>query len=138
MSQRRLAVVIGAGVLMLLTRSTFASEPTYSLGVAPLTQVEPRDTTPATADGADRSGFLGRFFRAYYESFNPPPTVGIEPEPPRRALSAPFDSPPFPSAEYQGYPLVGVPYSTPPSPLMKALTGTPAGRRAGRPASAGA
>ena len=127
MSQRRLAVVIGAGVLMLLTRSTFASEPTYSLGVAPLTQVEPRDTTPATADGADRSGFLGRFFRAYYESFNPPPTVGIEPEPPRRALPAPFDSPPFPSAEYQGYPLVGVPYSTPPSPLMKALTGTPVG-----------
>ena len=32
-------------------------------------------------------------------------------EPPRRALPAPFDSPPFPSAEYQGYPLVGVPPS---------------------------
>jgi len=30
-------------------------------------------------------------------------------EPKRRALPAPFKSPPFPSAEYQGYPLVGVP-----------------------------
>src|SRR2546428_69539 len=69
----------------------------------------------------------GRSFGAYYESFNPPPAVGLEPAPPRRALPAPFDSPPFPSAEYQGYPLVGVPYSTPPSPLMKALTGTPVG-----------
>lgn len=29
----------------------------------------------------------------------------------RRALPAPFASPPFPSAEYQGYPLIGVPPS---------------------------
>ncbi len=127
MSQRRLAVVIATGVLMLLTHSALANEPAYSLGVAPLVQAQPRDTPPPAADDTDRSGFLRRFFRAYYESFNPPPTVGIEPEPPRRALPAPFDSPPFPSAEYQGYPLVGIPYSEPASPLMKALYGTPVG-----------
>jgi hypothetical protein len=42
-------------------------------------------------------------------------------EPPRRALPAPFASPPFPSAEYQGYPLVGVPPDDTEYPLTKAL-----------------
>lgn len=42
-------------------------------------------------------------------------------EPPRRALPAPFPSPPFPSAEYQGYPLVGVPPTDTEYPLMKHL-----------------
>jgi hypothetical protein len=42
-------------------------------------------------------------------------------EPPRRALPAPFPSPPFPSAEYQGYPLIGVPPSDTVYPLMNAI-----------------
>lgn len=42
-------------------------------------------------------------------------------EPPRRALSAPFKSPPFPSAEYQGYPLIGVPKSDTIYPLTKII-----------------
>jgi hypothetical protein len=42
----------------------------------------------------------------------------------RRALPAPFNSPPFPSGEYQGYPLVGVPPDTTRYPLMKELQGT--------------
>jgi hypothetical protein len=42
-------------------------------------------------------------------------------EPPRRALPAPFVSPPFPSGEYQGYPLVGVPPDDTVYPLMKAV-----------------
>lgn len=42
-------------------------------------------------------------------------------EPPRRALPAPFESPPFPSSEYQGYPLIGVPPSDTVYPLMKLL-----------------
>ena len=37
----------------------------------------------------------------------------------RRALPPPFASPPFPSAEYQGYPLVGVPGSDTVYPFMK-------------------
>ncbi|HLN33522.1 MAG TPA: outer membrane beta-barrel protein [Gemmataceae bacterium] len=50
-----------------------------------------------------------------------------EPEKPRRALPAPFNSPPFPSGEYQGYPLVGVPYSDTAYPLMQAVYGGPWG-----------
>ena len=48
-------------------------------------------------------------------------------EPPRRALPAPFASPPFPSAEYQGNPLIGVPPSDTVYPLMKAIYSTPCG-----------
>jgi hypothetical protein len=48
-------------------------------------------------------------------------------EPPRRALPAPFQSPPFPSAEYQGYPLIGVPKSDTVYPLMQALYKKPYG-----------
>lgn len=44
--------------------------------------------------------------------------------PPRRALPAPFASPPFPGGEYQGYPLVGVPVDTTQWALMKSLQGT--------------
>jgi hypothetical protein len=56
----------------------------------------------------------------------PPPaaTTGRYSGPGRRALPPPFNSPPFPSGEYQGYPLVGVPVDTTRYPLMKALQGT--------------
>jgi hypothetical protein len=54
------------------------------------------------------------------ESAAPP-----EPGPKRRAMPSPFDSPPFPGSEYQGYPLIGVPPDTTRWPLMKALQGTP-------------
>jgi hypothetical protein len=42
----------------------------------------------------------------------------------RRALPAPFNSPPFPSGEYQGFPLIGVPVDTTRYFLMKELQGT--------------
>jgi Putative beta-barrel porin-2, OmpL-like. bbp2 len=42
-------------------------------------------------------------------------------EPPRRALPAPFASPPFPSGEFQGSPLVGVPPSDEVYPLMELI-----------------
>lgn len=45
-------------------------------------------------------------------------------EPARRALPAPFESPPLPSAEYQGYPLVGVPPDNTEWPLMASFKGT--------------
>ena len=48
-------------------------------------------------------------------------------EPKRRALPAPFSSPPFPSAEYQGSPLIGVPPSDTVYPLTKALYRLPCG-----------
>jgi hypothetical protein len=47
-----------------------------------------------------------------------------EAAPKRRALPAPLPSPPMPSGEWQGYPLIGVPPDTTLWPLMKALQGT--------------
>jgi hypothetical protein len=48
--------------------------------------------------------------------------------PPRRAMPSPWDSPPFPGSEYQGYPLLGVPPPDPGAyPFMKALYGGPYG-----------
>ena len=44
---------------------------------------------------------------------------------PRPAGAVPLA--PFPSGEYQGYPLIGVPYETTKYPLMKALDGTQTG-----------
>lgn len=45
-------------------------------------------------------------------------------EPRRRALPAPFKSPPFPSAEYQGYPLIGVPPDDTIYPLEQSIYDT--------------
>jgi hypothetical protein len=42
-------------------------------------------------------------------------------ETPRRAPPSPWDSPPFPTSEYQGYPLIGVPPNSNEDPLQKAL-----------------
>lgn len=54
-------------------------------------------------------------------------TSSDDEEPKRRALPAPFQSPPFPSAEYQGSPLIGIPPSDTVYPLMKAIYSTPCG-----------
>lgn len=53
------------------------------------------------------------------------PTETKPPEAPkRRALPSPWQAPPFPSSEYQGFPLIGVPPDTTRWPLMKILQGT--------------
>src|SRR5262249_10777379 len=58
------------------------------------------------------------------ESGTPEPKPAATSEPKRRALPAPLPSPPMPSGEWQGYPLIGVPVDTTRYPLMKALQGT--------------
>ncbi len=60
-------------------------------------------------------------------SFVQPPAVtapAAAPTEKRRAMPSPFDSPPFPGSEYQGYPLIGVPGDFTMWPLMKVLQGT--------------
>lgn len=87
------------------------------------------------SQGTDQPWFLKRLLNAYRDEFNPAPQTGPEePAPQRRALPAPWDSPPFPGSEYQGSPLIGVPVSTKDYPLQKALTGTSLGdlMKAGR------
>src|SRR4029077_2136770 len=78
---------------------------------------------PKREDG----GFARRLYKAYYDQFFPAKTNGEEeetPEPARRALPSPWDSPPFPNSEWQGYPLIGVPAPDPGQyPIMKAIYG---------------
>src|SRR5262245_42514745 len=77
---------------------------------------------PMREDG----GFFFRLYKAYYDEFFPSKKDNgeEEPEKPRRALPSPWDSPPFPTPEYQGYPLIGVPAPDPGQyPIMKAIYG---------------
>jgi Putative beta-barrel porin-2, OmpL-like. bbp2 len=80
--------------------------------------------TPAPTAPPESHGFFGTLWKAYVDEFVPPPATE-EPELPRRALPAPLDSPPFPSSEWQGFPLIGVPYSATEYPLTKALYAIP-------------
>jgi hypothetical protein len=48
-------------------------------------------------------------------------------ETPRRAPPSPWNSPPFPTSEYQGYPLIGVPPNSSVHPFMEALYRGPLG-----------
>ena len=77
----------------------------------------------------EEGGCLFRLYKAYYDEFFPAKTNGEEetPEPPRRAMPSPWDSPPFPGSEYQGGPLLGVPASDTVYPVMKAIFGGPYG-----------
>ena len=83
-------------------------------------QQQPAQTPAPTAQPESR-GFFGTFWKSYVDEFMPPPAAPEEPEPPRRALPSPLNSPPFPSSEWQGFPLIGLPYSTTEYPLTKAL-----------------
>src|SRR4029077_8689601 len=81
----------------------------------------------STSEPPSEEGFFRRLINAYIDEFKPA-TESNEPEPPRRAMPSPWDSPPFPGSEYQGYPLIGIPYSTKEWPLQKALAGTALGQ----------
>jgi hypothetical protein len=72
---------------------------------------------------------LAALTAAYSDTPAAPPAAkpADDAQPKRRALPAPFNAPPFPTSEYQGYPLIGVPVDTTRYALMKALQGTYAG-----------
>src|SRR5271157_5037861 len=78
--------------------------------------------------------FHKRFFQGYpalvtwFPKHIPkPPEEPDEPEPARRSPPSPWDAPPFPMSEYQGYPLIGVPPGTIVDPFMKAVLSGPWG-----------
>src|SRR5262245_48035265 len=81
--------------------------------------------------GEDSGGFAKRFLSGYpmlqewFPKWLGKPENGNgddnQPEPARRGLPAPMESPPFPSSEWQGYPVVGVPYDSSTYPLMGAI-----------------
>src|SRR5262245_17117908 len=85
----------------------------------------PSENNSASAVSEETPGrFARRLLRAYLDEFKPKEDNGNGDQPPRRALPAPFEAPPLPTAEYQGFPLIGVPVDTTKYPLMKALDGT--------------
>ena len=97
------SLVASCAVTLMLASSAMAQQPADAAATSqPMSQ-----------------GFFGTFWKAYLDEFRTAPSD--EAEPPRRALPAPLDSPQFPSSEWQGFPLVGVPYSTKEYPLTKAL-----------------
>jgi hypothetical protein len=104
--------------------------PEPALGPVPA----PRDLLTLT-DGSDARGTAAGSGPAEGPVYNvtlpalPAPTAEqaapkASTEPKRRAMPSPFDSPPFPGSEYQGYPLIGVPPDNTMWPLMKAIQGT--------------
>lgn len=110
--------------------------------VAPSSSSSSAPATPATTEAKKDEGgsatsdakkdegglFFHRFFNAYCDEFKKKDDSAEPDSPaPRRALPAPLQSPPMPSGEWQGYPLIGVPYDTSVYPLMKAIYGGPWG-----------
>ena len=82
-----------------------------------VTASEPGNATPATVEvqlndkqtqnveitlgksvPAKPAGFLKRFYQVYADDWNGTATSG--PEPPRRAVASPLDSPPFPNSDW--------------------------------------
>jgi hypothetical protein len=120
----RLILAIGLGTMVVSTHGAFAQEGRPPLGVAPVALAGSEETTPAAPKADEqRFGFFRRLFNAYRDEFKES-TEESGPEPARRSPPSPWDSPPFPGSEYQGYPVIGAPYSTKEYPLMKALSGT--------------
>lgn len=79
---------------------------------------------PSCQSSQERGGFVGRFLKAYRDEITGKNEQAEDSPPaPRRALPSPWDSPPFPMSEYQGFPLIGVPPSSAEYPLMKAIYG---------------
>ena len=85
------------------------------------------------ASAADNADWFGqRVFDAFAKDLQPPayeaPTPNASP-PQRRIPPAPFDSPPFPSGDWQigGTPIIGDPGNLPPWPLMDAIYSGPNG-----------
>jgi hypothetical protein len=98
------------------TKSGFADSP-----VARRDLTVNQDLTLNLTLGA-HEGFMKRLSRAYAEDWQG--TVDSGPEPPRRALPSPLNSPPFPNSDwsYGGSPEIGAPDTNVP-PLMEALYG---------------
>jgi len=113
MRRLRLPSMISLAIFAMLGQRVFAQQPDYTLG--------------SSEARAESGWFFKRLFNAYRNEFLGQEVTESAPEPPRRALPSPWDSPPFPASEYQGYPLIGVPYSTTVYPLMEAIYGGPYG-----------
>jgi hypothetical protein len=112
-----------AGAVSAGTLSNQPPAPATAPAVPPVAPEQPaakEDKTPKSKMNPE-DNFFKRFAEANYDVFYDVPQPET-PEPYRRALPAPWTSPPFPGHEWQGYPLVGVPPDPVSGVLMTALT----------------
>jgi hypothetical protein len=101
-----------------------AGTPGEATAPAPLTLSQSEPSVDGQAPGQLTGAYSGPTSAAGVagqETAQPAPSAPPEK---RRALPAPLPSPPMPSGEWQGYPLIGVPPDTTEWPLMKSLQGT--------------
>ena len=94
-------------------------------GTAPAAGAAERTNATGTAPSPNQSDTTASAQDANESSLSPP-TIASTSQ--RRALPAPFPSPPFPSGEYQGYPLIGIPPDTTLWPFMEAIQNTSLGK----------
>ena len=90
-------------------------------------------TNSAPAAGGSTPGFFSRFDAAVREQLATPafaPAAPGAPAPERRGLATPFDSPPYPTGEWQigGTTILGDHNTLPVWPLMEAVYGGPGGQ----------
>src|SRR5450432_2864398 len=122
------ALSLAAATLEFATSSARAADP-----VAPTSVSAGDSPAPTKAEEKVYDSFwkrLGASFRDQYNSpaFSPPDPKA--PPAPRRGQPAPFDGPPFPTADWQigGTPIIGDPNIIPPSPIMQAIYAGPNGQ----------
>lgn len=119
-----------AAAIMLSAAPVFSQAMAQSTNVSDMPASTSLPASPVAAESGDCSrGFFSRFAAAYREDAQP--SNSNAPAPARRAMDSPFDSPPFPSAEWQlggvDYP-IGVPNENSQYPLEKALSCTKLGQ----------
>jgi hypothetical protein len=118
----------GASTTSPATNSEASQQSSSSQGNAAPTEKEPHSGENGFHDflkpKRETGGFLYRIYKAYWDEFFPSPNQEEPSEPARRAMPSPWDAPPFPGSEYQGYPLLGVPAPDAGAyPVMKAIYG---------------
>lgn len=120
-------LVIGAALTLGQDRADSAELPSFEIRRADRTladqdapQSAPRSPAPASPAQEQPAETKGRGAPAPPSAESPPPPPGSV----RRALPPPLLSPPLPSEEWQGYPLIGIPPDTTRYPLMRELQGT--------------
>jgi hypothetical protein len=103
-----------------------------SMAVAQTTNTPPATNTPSATAPTNAPGFFTRFDHALREqlgqpAYTPPDTNAPATPSKRRAFPAPFDSPPFPTGDWQigGTPIIGDENALPTYPLTQAIWGIP-------------
>src|SRR5262249_4422859 len=107
-----------------------ASNPTFRVKEKSKAKAKPKLTAEEKAKAERAEGklhepFLKRLDEAFLEQLGTPAYTPPDPSAPnsRRIPPAPFDSPPFPSGDWQinGTPIIGDPGELAPYPLMQAI-----------------